>query len=139
MLFKKFWMSLDANQTIYGSIKVVSSTIDQWNNGCKIMIKKCIQHIMKENLLLLKDWLESYKITKSEQNYKYMTPTSKNVYIDQSPEIVNEYNNRYHKTIKMKFDDVKLNIYIDLMRKIMIKILNLKLVTMQEYWHIKTF
>ena len=62
-----------------------------------------------------------------------MTPTSKNVYIDRSPEIVNEYNNRYHKTIKMKFDDVKLNIYIDLMRKIMIKILNLKLVTMQEY------
>ena len=62
-----------------------------------------------------------------------MTPTSKNVYIDQSREIVNEYNNRYHKTIKLKFDDVKLNIYIDLMQKIMIKILNLKLVTMQEY------
>ena len=34
--------------------------------------------------------------------YKYMTLTSKNVYIDKLDDILNEYNNIYHRTIKMK-------------------------------------
>ena len=34
--------------------------------------------------------------------YKYMRSVSKNVYIDKLVDIVNEYNNAYHKTIKMK-------------------------------------
>ena len=34
--------------------------------------------------------------------YKYMTSISKNVYIDKLDDIVNEYNNTYHRTIKMK-------------------------------------
>ena len=34
--------------------------------------------------------------------YKYMTSISKNVYIDQLDDIVNEYNNTYHRTIKTK-------------------------------------
>ena len=38
--------------------------------------------------------------------YKYMTSISKNVYIDKLDNIVNEYNNTYHKTIKMKPVDV---------------------------------
>ena len=42
-----------------------------------------------------------------------MTAISQNVYIDKLDEIVNEYNNRYHRTIKMKPVDVKDNIYID--------------------------
>ena len=45
--------------------------------------------------------------------YKYMTSVSKNVYIDQLDDIVGEYNNTYHKTIKMKSIDVKNNAYID--------------------------
>ena len=45
--------------------------------------------------------------------YKYMTSTSKNVYIDKLDDTVNEYNNTYHKTIKMKSVDVKDNTYID--------------------------
>ena len=36
-----------------------------------------------------------------------MTSISKNVYIDKLDDIVNEYNNRYHRTIKMKSLDVK--------------------------------
>ena len=40
--------------------------------------------------------------------YKYMTSVSKNVYIvDKLDDIVNEYDNLYHKTIKMKPVDVK--------------------------------
>ena len=44
--------------------------------------------------------------------YKYITAISKNVYIDKSDDIVNEYNNTCHRTIKMKPVDVKDNTYI---------------------------
>ena len=42
-----------------------------------------------------------------------MTSTSKNVYIDKLFYIVNERNNTYHNTIKMKLIDVKSSTYID--------------------------
>ena len=46
--------------------------------------------------------------------YKCMTSISQNVYIDKSDDIVNEHNNTYHKTIKMKPIDVKDNTYINI-------------------------
>ena len=33
--------------------------------------------------------------------YKYMTSVSKNVYINKLNDIVDEYNNTYHRTIKI--------------------------------------
>ena len=42
-----------------------------------------------------------------------MTAISTNVYIHKLDDIVNEYNNTYHRTIKMKPVDVKDNTYID--------------------------
>ena len=39
-----------------------------------------------------------------------MTSISKSMYIDQLDDIVNKYNNTYHRTIKMKPVDVKSNI-----------------------------
>ena len=45
--------------------------------------------------------------------YKYMTAILKNVYIDILNDKVNEFNNIYHKTIKMKPVDVNLSTYID--------------------------
>ena len=45
--------------------------------------------------------------------YKYMTSISKNVYIDKLDVIVNEYNNTYHTTVKMKPIYVKDNTYIN--------------------------
>ena len=41
-----------------------------------------------------------------------MTSVSKNVYIDKLDNIVNEYNNTYHTTVKMTPIDVKDNTYI---------------------------
>ena len=41
-----------------------------------------------------------------------MTSVSKNVYINKLDDIVNEYNNTYNRTIKMKPTDVKDNTYI---------------------------
>ena len=53
-----------------------------------MMLLLCIQHIIKENLLLLKDLLK----------------------LDDK---VDEYNNTYHATIKMKPINVKDNIHIN--------------------------
>ena len=44
--------------------------------------------------------------------YKHMTSISKNRYIDKLNDIVNGYNNTYHRTTKMKPVDVKDNMYI---------------------------
>ena len=38
---------------------------------------------------------------------------SKNVYIDKLDDIVSEYNNTYHRTIKIRSVDVKDNTYVD--------------------------
>ena len=80
----------------------------------------------------MKSWLEEYSIemysthsegksvvperfirTLKNKIYKYMTSTSKNVYIDKLDGIVSKYNNTYHRTIKMKPVDVKSNTYIN--------------------------
>ena len=45
--------------------------------------------------------------------YKHITSVSKNVYIDRLYDIVDEYNNAYHRTIKMKPVDVKYDNYIE--------------------------
>ena len=42
-----------------------------------------------------------------------MTSVSKKVCIDKLDDIVNEYNNTYHRTVKMKPVGVKDNAYID--------------------------
>ena len=50
--------------------------------------------------------------------YKHMTSVSKNVYINKLDETVNEYNNTYHRTIKMKPVDVQDNTYIDFKKEV---------------------
>ena len=47
-----------------------------------------------------------------------MTALSKNVYFDVLNDIVNEYNNTYHITIKMKPADVKDNTYINIGKEV---------------------
>ena len=64
---------------------------------------------MKENLLLLKDLLGLSRLELTNTWPQYQ----KNVYIDKLDDKVNEYNNTYHRTIKMKPIDVNDNTYID--------------------------
>ena len=45
--------------------------------------------------------------------YKHPTSISKNVYIDKLDDTIHKYNNKKHRTIKMKDFDVKGNTYID--------------------------
>ena len=47
------------------------------------------------------------------KTYKYMTSTSENVYIDKLDEIVNQYNNTFHRTTKMMPVDVNPRMHID--------------------------
>ena len=56
---------------------------------------------------------ERFISTLKTKIYKYMTSVSKNVYIDKLDDIVGEYNNTCHRTIKMKPVDVKDNTCID--------------------------
>ena len=52
---------------------------------------------------------ERFIRTLKNKSYKYMTSISKNVYIN---DIVKEYNNKYHTSIKTKPVDLKDNTYI---------------------------
>ena len=47
-----------------------------------------------------------------------MTSISQNVYIDKLDDIENEYNNTYHRSIKMKPADVKDNTCIDFKKEV---------------------
>ena len=47
-----------------------------------------------------------------------MTPISKNVCIDKLDDIVDEYNNTHHRTIKMKPIDAKDNTYINIGKEV---------------------
>ena len=55
-----------------------------------------------------------------------MTAISKNVYFDVLNDIVDIYDNTYHKTIKMKLIDVKMMLLLNVMKNLMKKIPNLK-------------
>ena len=67
---------------------------------------------MNENLLLLKDSLGPFN------NKIYKCKKKKNVYIDKLDYIVNNYNNTYHSTVKMKPVNIKSNTYIDSSKEI---------------------
>ena len=47
-----------------------------------------------------------------------MTSESKNVYIDKLDDMVDEYNNTYHRPIKMKPVDIKDNTYFDFQKEV---------------------
>ena len=47
-----------------------------------------------------------------------MTSVSKNGYIDKLDDIADDYNNTHHRTIKIRFVDVKDNAYIDFKKKV---------------------
>ena len=82
---------------------------------------------------------ERFFKTVKNKIYKFMISISKNVYIDKLDNIFNKYNNRYHRTIKMKPVDVKPSTYVDLGKEINDKDPKLKLVILLGYEKIKIF
>ena len=74
---------------------------------------------------------ERFIRTLKNKIYRYMTLISTNGYIAKLDNIVNKYNNTYHRKIKLKPVDVKDNTYINFSKRVnevKLKILNLKLV-----------
>ena len=71
---------------------------------------------------------ERFIRTLKNKIYKYITTISKYVYTDKLDDVVDEYNNTYHNTIKMK--PIEVNYLLILRKKFIIKIQNLKLVIM---------
>ena len=67
-----------------------------------------------------------YLIHKTTKIYKYMTSLSINVYIDKLGDMVNEYNNTYHRISNMKPIDVKDNTYIDFSKDVNDKVSKFK-------------
>ena len=72
---------------------------------------------------------ERFIRTLKNKNSKYMTSISKNVYIDKLDNIVNKYKNTYYRSIKKKAVDV-IACILTLIKKMIKKVLNLKLVIM---------
>ena len=71
--------------------------------------------------------------------YKYITSVSKNVSIDKLDYIINKYNNTYCSTISIKPVDINKTHMLTLVKKLMVKIRNLKLVIMLEDQNIRMF
>ena len=67
---------------------------------------------------------ERFIITLENNIYKHMTAISKNVYFDVLDDIVDKYNNTYHKTIKMKPIDVKDNSFTEYSEELKRKVIN---------------
>ena len=61
---------------------------------------------------------EKFIRTLKNKIYKYMTSISKHMYLDKLDDIVNEDNNTYHRTIKMKPINVKDNTYINIGKEV---------------------
>ena len=69
--------------------------------------------------MVRKKWYSKRFIrTLKNKIYKYMTSISRNVYIDKLNATVNEYNNTYHRTIKMKPVYVKDDPYINVGKEV---------------------
>ena len=82
---------------------------------------------------------ERFIRTLKNKIYKHMTSISKNAYIDKLDNIVNEYNNTYHRTTKLKPVDVNSGNYTEYNVNSNYKDPKFKLVIMQEYQNTKTF
>ena len=78
-----------------------------WNNNFKKWLKDNDISIYSTHNEGKSVAAERFIRTLKNKIYKYMTAISKNVYFDVLDDIVDEYNNAYHKTIQMKPIDVK--------------------------------
>ena len=95
------------NQTKYGSINSFKKWLKDNDIG--------MYSIHNEGKSVV---AERFVRTLKTKIYKYMTSVLKNVYIKKLVDIVSEYNNTYHRTIRMKTVDVKDNTYIDFKKEV---------------------
>ena len=110
MLFKNYWKNVIENQRKYRLTKGAKFTIVLLKNDSNIELYS----IHNEGKSVV---AERFLRTLKAKIYKYMTWVSENVYINKLDGIVSEYNNTYHRTIKIKPIDVTDNTYLDFTKK----------------------
>ena len=122
--FKKGVSIVDAFQKILdkSELKLNKIWVDKWSELYNNYFKKWLQDNDIEKYLIYNEGkyvvAERFSRTLKTKIYKYMTSVSKNVCIKKLDDIVNEYNNTYHRTIKMKPANVKDNTYIDFKKEV---------------------
>ena len=104
MLFKRFSKTKQniGKKVCKFFIRLMKSWVE--DNNIEIYLK---QH--EERSAVAERFIRVVKI----KIYINMTSISKNIYIDKIGDIVNKYNNTYHRTIKMEPTDVSPNKYLD--------------------------
>ena len=142
---KKGVTIVNAFQNILNSSKRKPNKI--WlDKGIEFYIKTMKSWLEKNNIDIYSTHDEgksvlSKKLIRTLKNkiYKQMTSISQNIYVDKFNDIVNEYNNKYHRTIKMKPIDVKDNTHIDSIKEVNDKDPKIKLVIMSKFQNAESF
>ena len=103
MHFRVSWINQKESQIKYGLIKAarfITLILKKWLKDNDIIMYSTHNEGKSVDA-------ERFIRTLKSKTYKHMTAVSKNVYFDVLDDIVSEYNNTYHNTIKMKPVDVK--------------------------------
>ena len=119
----------------------IANQIKIWVDKESVFYNKSIKSFLKNNVIEMHSTHNEEKAVVAERFigtlknkiYSCMTSISKNVYIDKIDNVVNKCNNSYYNTNKMKPVDLKKKHILTLIKKLIIKILDLKLVTLLEY------
>ena len=75
--------------------------VDKGSQFYNSSFKKCLKDKNEGKSVVAERFIR----TLNNKIYKHMTAASKNVYIDKLDDVVNEYNNTYHRTIKRSLLD----------------------------------
>ena len=117
-----FQKILDKSMELHSECKHNKTWVDKGSEFYNSSFKKWLKDNNIEMYSILNEEksvaAERFIRTSKNKIYKYMTSISKNKYIDKLDDIVDEYNNTYHRTIKMKPVDVKDNTYIDFEKEV---------------------
>ena len=115
MPFKISWTSLVVNQANYVWTKAVAFTKEQRNHGCTIIMLKFLTHF--EGISIVP---KQFNRALNCKIFKHKTVVSRNVYIDNLSETIDNCKNIYHTIIKMRYGDL---VSSTLMPKMITKIL----------------
>ena len=102
MLFKRFQINQHETQIKYGLIKEVNFTIILFKKWLKDNDIEMYSTSNEGKSVIAERFIRTLKT----RIYKQMISISKNVYINKLDDIVKEYNNKYHTSIKMKPADL---------------------------------
>ena len=103
MDFKIFYTIQKENQIKYGLIKATNFITIFFKKWLKSNVTEMYHTYNVGTSVVAERFIRTLK----SKIYKHMTAVSKNVYFDVLDNIVDEYTNTYHNTVKMKPIDVK--------------------------------